>query len=75
MSFNKHTSLFGNLSNFDINDLQAKIKYKGTQQYSRSKLMNVLFTYKLVREHLKETNTNMLRLLLISLKKLNPKWE
>ena len=43
-------------TNFDINDLQAKIKYKGTQQYSRSKLMNVLFTYKLVREHLKGTN-------------------
>ena len=42
-------------TNFDINDLQAKTKYKGAQQYSRSKLMNVLFTYKLAK-HLKGTN-------------------
>ena len=43
-------------TSFNINDLQSKNKYKGAQQYSRSKLMNVLFTYKLALEHLKGTN-------------------
>ena len=43
-------------TNFNVNDLQSKNKYKGAQQYSRSKLMNVLFTYKLALEHLKGTN-------------------
>ena len=40
-------------TNFNINDLQAKQNYKGAQQYSRSKLMNVLFTYKLALDYLK----------------------
>ena len=43
-------------TSFNINDLQSKNKYKGAQQYSRSKLMNVLFTYKLALEYLKGTN-------------------
>ena len=43
-------------TNFNVNDLQSKNKYKGAQQYSRSKLMNVLFTYKLALEYLKGTN-------------------
>ena len=41
----------------DINDLQAKKKYKGAQQYSCSKLMNILFTYKLETDYLKGTST------------------
>jgi len=42
---------------FDINDIQAKNHYKGTHQYSCSKLMNVLFTYKLSTDYLKGTST------------------
>ena len=42
---------------FNINDIQAKNKYKGTHQYSCSKLMNVLFTYKLSSDFLKGTST------------------
>ena len=41
---------------FDINDLQATNHYKGTHQYSRSKLMNVLFTYKLANDYLTDKN-------------------
>ena len=43
-------------THFNPNDLQAKIKYKGAQQYSRSKLMNILFTYKLANDYLTDTN-------------------
>ena len=43
-------------THFNTEDLQAKVKYKGAQQYSRSKLMNVLFTYKLASEHLAGTS-------------------
>jgi len=41
---------------FDINDLQRKNNYKGTHQYSRSKLMNILFTYKLATDYLENKN-------------------
>ena len=44
---------------FDINDIQAKNYYKGTHQYSCSKLMNVLFTYKLSTDYLKGTSTTV----------------
>ena len=42
-------------TNFNINDIQSKQNYKGAQQYSRSKLMNVLFTYKLASDYLKNS--------------------
>ena len=44
-------------TNFDINDLQCKnSNYKGGQQYSKTKLMNILFTYKLANDYLMKTN-------------------
>ena len=43
-------------TNFDINDIQAKCNYKGAHQYSCSKLMNILFTYKLNNDFLKNTS-------------------
>ena len=43
-------------THFNTDDLQAKIKYKGARQYSCSKLMNVLFTYKLASDHLTGTS-------------------
>jgi len=42
---------------FNINDIQAKNNFKGTHQYSCSKLMNVLFTYKLSTDFLSGTST------------------
>ena len=44
-------------TNFDINNIQAKGNYKGAHQYSCSKLMNILFTYKLNNDFLKNTST------------------
>jgi len=41
---------------FDINNLQRKNNYKGTHQYSCSKLMNILFTYKLSSDYLENKN-------------------
>ena len=41
---------------FDINNLQRKNNYKGTHQYSCSKLMNILFTYKLASSYLENKN-------------------
>lgn len=43
-------------TNFDIDDIQCKNNYKGGQQYSKTKLMNILFTYKLSRDYLSDTN-------------------
>ena len=48
------TKFFG--TDFDIQDLQASKNYKGTHQYSRTKLMNILFTYKLASDYLKDSN-------------------
>ena len=48
------SKIFG--ADFNITDLQATKNYKGTHQYSRTKLMNILFTYKLVRDYLNGTN-------------------
>ena len=43
-------------TDFNIADLQATENYKGTHQYSRTKLMNILFTYKLANDYLNGTN-------------------
>ncbi|MAV64250.1 MAG: short-chain dehydrogenase [Candidatus Marinimicrobia bacterium] len=44
---------------FNINDLQCNQNYKGGHQYSRTKLMNVLFTYKLANSYLKDTQLSV----------------
>jgi len=44
---------------FNINDIQAKNHFKGTHQYSCSKLMNILFTYKLSSDYLNDTSTTV----------------
>jgi len=57
---NSNRTIFEKLfftTQFDINDIQAKKKYKGGRQYSCSKLMNILFTYKLENDYLKGTTT------------------
>ena len=46
-------------TNFNADDLQAKIKFKGAHQYSRTKLMNILFTYKLHQDYLAGTNVTV----------------
>ena len=46
-------------TDFNINDIQAKNNYKGARQYSCSKLMNILFTYKLSTDYLKDTSTTV----------------
>ena len=43
-------------TNFNIDDIQCKNNYKGGQQYSKTKLMNILFTYKLSRDYLSDTS-------------------
>ena len=60
---------------FDTNNLQGEKKYSGTENYSLSKLMNIMFTYSLA-ETLNDTNitVNAIHPGVIETKLLNKAW-